>query len=468
MSTSIRLKNSSALVGGKAKVPTPSDLAQGELAVNTNKDDPSLFVKDSEGVVRKIAGSDATGVEGEYLSLAADAGDQTVASTGTTDFAGDVTLGTDKITLDATDGSATFSSGNLSIAPSGRLDIPSTLSGTAAAIRLYESSDSTPSLAIRANGTVRVGKNDAGANGRILINSSGSIEHSEGSYSINDDGSASFAGDVIVSQGNNEIKIANGGFLNIKRAGNNENDYLIDCSHTMGGASATRFVVWGNGSTGIGGTLNPLSESGSNANIKLNSTGSADFAGTLTVGDNGSGSGASAQGTGGAKLLPAGVVDIYFADADNDLSALIIRTDRDSDRTTQFRISAAGNVYASGNYFKDGSTPLLAADDAIIWTEPDNDDNYTVTTEEYEEQEELTPYIPAVDPVVGPLGNVLVEGTPAIEATYQTVTKTREIRTYTGPTLDVKTVIQDLQQRVNDRDAVIADLTTRIAALEAA
>ena len=99
MSTSIRLKNSSALVGGKAKVPTPSDLAQGELAVNTNKDDPSLFVKDSEGVVRKIAGSDATGVEGEYLSLAADAGDQTVASTGTTSFAGDVAVGDGKIRL---------------------------------------------------------------------------------------------------------------------------------------------------------------------------------------------------------------------------------------------------------------------------------------------------------------------------------------------------------------------------------
>ena len=90
MSTTIRLKNSSALVGGKAKVPTPSDLAQGELAVNTNKDDPSLFVKDSDGVVRKIAGSDAAGVAGEYLSLASGEIDQTVRSTGTTEFRGDV------------------------------------------------------------------------------------------------------------------------------------------------------------------------------------------------------------------------------------------------------------------------------------------------------------------------------------------------------------------------------------------
>ena len=78
------------------------------------------------------------------------------------------------------------------------------------------------------------------------------------------------------------------------------------------------------------------------------------------------------------------------------------------------------------------------------------------TTETYEEQEELTPYVPAVEavygepplitpavePVVGPLGNVLVEGTeavygeapliseavPAVEATYHTVTKTREVK----------------------------------------
>ena len=88
MSTTIRLKNSSALVSGKAKEPTPSDLAQGELAVNINKDDPSLFVKDSDGVVRKIAGSDAVGVEGQYLSIAADAEAQTVATTETTTFNG--------------------------------------------------------------------------------------------------------------------------------------------------------------------------------------------------------------------------------------------------------------------------------------------------------------------------------------------------------------------------------------------
>ena len=80
--------------------------------------------------------------------------------------------------------------------------------------------------------------------------------------------------------------------------------------------------------------------------------------------------------------------------------------------------------------------------------EPDNEDNYTTVTEEYTETEIYE----------GPLGNLL----------EREVTKTREVKTYTGPTLEVKEAIQELQQRVNDRDAVIADLTTRIAALEAA
>ena len=98
----------------------------------------------------------------------------------------------------------------------------------------------------------------------------------------------------------------------------------------------------------------------------------------------------------------------------------------------------------------------------------------TTTTEEYTDTESYT----------GPLGNTL----------EREVTKTREIRTYTGPTLEVKerlqnlisrmnaleadeisddatssallTIIASLTARVDARDAVIADLTTRIQSLE--
>ena len=121
--------------------------------------------------------------------------------------------------------------------------------------------------------------------------------------------------------------------------------------------------------------------------------------------------------------------------------------------------------------------------------EPDNNANYTVTTETYEEQEELTPYVPAVPATYDEEGNELTAEVPAVEATYQTVTKTREIRTYTGPTLDVKERLQNLLARVDAMEAneVIDDATdsslltlvsnldtrlngieARIAALEAA
>lgn len=116
---------------------------------------------------------------------------------------------------------------------------------------------------------------------------------------------------------------------------------------------------------------------------------------------------------------------------------------------------------------------------------PEDTNNYTTTTETYTEEEEVTPYVPAVeavygeaplitpavDEVVGPLGNVLVEGTDAVygepplisaavdavEATYQTVTKTRDVSTYTGPTLDVK-------DRLQKADAALLTLKTAAAA----
>ena len=90
--------------------------------------------------------------------------------------------------------------------------------------------------------------------------------------------------------------------------------------------------------------------------------------------------------------------------------------------------------------------------------------------------------------------NVLVAGTPAVEATYHTVTKTRDISTYTGPTLDVKDRLQNLISRIDsleaneitddatdsallqlvaalsarldERDAQIAALTARVTTLE--
>ena len=52
----IKLKRSNVLEGGAAKAPTPAQLEYGELAINYNEADPTLFIKDSSDNVIPIAG----------------------------------------------------------------------------------------------------------------------------------------------------------------------------------------------------------------------------------------------------------------------------------------------------------------------------------------------------------------------------------------------------------------------------
>ena len=54
----IQLKRSNVLEGGSAKEPTPEQMEYGELAVNYNENDPSLFIKDSGNNIVKIASGD--------------------------------------------------------------------------------------------------------------------------------------------------------------------------------------------------------------------------------------------------------------------------------------------------------------------------------------------------------------------------------------------------------------------------
>ena len=80
--------------------------------------------------------------------------------------------------------------------------------------------------------------------------------------------------------------------------------------------------------------------------------------------------------------------------------------------------------------------------DIGIHLEPDNPANYTTTTEEYE------------DTITGPGGKV-----------EKTVTKTREVKTYTGPTLDVKEELIALRERATQQDAVIEQMTAALREL---
>jgi hypothetical protein len=52
----IQLKRSNVLEGGAAKKPTPAQMEYGELAVNYNADDPSIFLEDHLGNIVKVGG----------------------------------------------------------------------------------------------------------------------------------------------------------------------------------------------------------------------------------------------------------------------------------------------------------------------------------------------------------------------------------------------------------------------------
>lgn len=66
----IQLKRSGILEGGFAKEPTAEQLEHGELAVNFNATDPSIFIKNSDNAVVKISGAGSAGsFDGDYNSL---------------------------------------------------------------------------------------------------------------------------------------------------------------------------------------------------------------------------------------------------------------------------------------------------------------------------------------------------------------------------------------------------------------
>ena len=152
---------------------------------------------------------------------------------------------------------------------------------------------------------------------------------------------------------------------------------------------------------------------GDSGQIVFANNGSATFAGNVVI----SGSNPAAAGVNaGCYFQPGGVV----------------QATRASGAFSVWEGYATGNPNPTSTILSNGAATFATVNGAsvVLNLEPDNDANYVTTTDVDEE------------------GNTV------------------ENRVYNGPTLDVKAVIQDLQQRVNDRDAVIADLTTRIQTLE--
>ena len=153
---------------------------------------------------------------------------------------------------------------------------------------------------------------------------------------------------------------------------------------------------------------------------RIKGDGTAEFANTVTSGsstDRGQFLGTCPGG------VTASLADAFVADYDG---------------TTVARVKYDGSAVFEGD---------ITAGNVTFNIDADNPDSYETSTEEYTETETYT----------GPRGNELT----------REVTKTREVKTYVGPTLNVKDELVALRERATQQDAVIAQMTSLLKSLGA-
>ena len=187
----IQLKRSNVIDGGAAKEPTALQMEFGELAVNYNSADPAIFLKDHDGNIIRIAGNDAVGNVPDDIEGYPDLGDGNGAAldsryvlTVGDNMTGNLTLGGDKITLNASNGSAEFATDKFQIASTGAQKIIGTGFGNAGMFHLQN--DGVWQAIITGAGRLTLGGN-AASPGTANITLDG------------EDGSAEFAGVVTAS-----------------------------------------------------------------------------------------------------------------------------------------------------------------------------------------------------------------------------------------------------------------------------
>ena len=346
---------------------------------------------------------------------------------------GDVMSGslalTDKITLDATDGSAEFA-GNIDVYTIGKTYSLQIDSLDDVYTYGFYTKDDTQGVAGRA---LSLNLPSTASEFQIL-NPDGDL-----TANFKADGSASFANTIKAGGTTTDPNIqlnADGAPFFRREATSNT---IIFNANAIGAAAQPAYIACKPSKDPADGVAPVFTV---DRNGAITSGGTAYFAGDITTGsfDTGSGTGQGSliQAYGGCVAQRAD-----GAGASDYLFQAKVGTD------TVWRVNALGQSTFSN---------------AILNLETDNPDNYTITTEEYQEQEEVTPYVPAVPATYDEYGNELTAEVPAVEATYQTVTKTREISTYTGPTLDVKDRLQNLISRMDaiESDEIADDATSTL------
>ena len=243
---------------------------------------------------------------------------------------------------------------------------------------------------------------------------------------IESDGVASFVGDQGVITLNKLDDL-----FEVKRPTTNPAESLASYRSNVGGSEIEKISFKADGSAEFAGEVIVGEKTGSTDYLSYSGTNGLEIRNTSTNPVDSPtirlyGSGGITLSANGSASFSAGVTSIGGCLArepatNGSPAGYALINCQDKNGTIVARINASGSASFTG---------AVDAPNVFFNLESDNEANYTVTTEVDEEGNEV------------------------------------ETRVYNGPTLDVKEVLLDLQQRVADRDAVIADLTTRIAALE--
>ena len=420
------------------------------------------------------------GVNAMGLTVDATTGVPTISFGGSLDFnngtsiignlnpQGDLNLGeSDTIKLNGSNGTATFE-GNVTVGP----ELTVIRDGVNAMGLTVDETTGAPTIAFGNsldfnNGTSIIGK--LNPQGDLNLGTTNSIQLN-GSV-----GTATFEGQVTAKGGVGLTSTADDAVIGLLATTPGENKVKL------AGQSGETNVLIGNDASGIYTTFQPsgVTEFVSTINI---GTGAAAVPGSSLIAYN-----SSAQGTFYGRNATSGPV--YQAANPSGVNATINGDGSASFAGTKFTFTATGDFFVNGDafagtevgirlfptgtvavagapavsqplffgYMQGNPTPtvtinsdgtiagtIVRSASVLIETETDNDDNYAVTTEEYTETESYT----------GPLGNTL----------EREVTKTRDIRTYTGPTLDVKERLQNLIARLDslEADEVADDATSTL------
>ena len=242
----IQLKRSSVLDGGAAKQPTPEQMEYGELAVNYNVTDPSIFIKGSDNAIIKIAGEGAAG------------GDQTlqeVCSNGST-------------TTTVLDVNRPDDQGQAFTAKAGGI-LKYVVGSDGGVAIATDSNGLNPQIALKADGTASftgntdIGGNVAIATDKILLNADGTSTFTGGS---------TFEGTINTT---NNI-ITSSGYFRSNQATSSDSALEARLNDTI------TFKVLAGGGVAIGGTIDESADQ-STANIFLKNDGTAKITGVATI-----------------------------------------------------------------------------------------------------------------------------------------------------------------------------------------